>query len=159
VNLARGRRARAAAEGLTLIEVAVTLAVLAILAFIAAPDLHDMLRAQRVKAASLDVFSGLLLARSEAIARNSAVSLVPSGGNWSAGWTIADASGEVVQHQDRMPRVVITGPERVTYNSAGRVSTGGASIGLVADGGGAAHARCIRIDLSGRPVQTEQRCP
>ena len=130
----------------------------AILAFLAAPSLHEMLLAQRVKTASFDVFSGLLLARSEAITRNAAVTLVPSGGNWSEGWTIADAGGEVVQHQDRMPRVIITGPERVTYNGAGRVSTGAASISLVANGGQAKHARCIRIDLSGRPVQTQEHC-
>ena len=158
MNVNCGLHLRAAARGLTLIEAMVTLAVLVVLAFLAAPSFHEMLLSQRVKTASFDVFSGLLLARSEAVARNRAVTIVPSGGNWSEGWTISDASGKVVQHQERMPRVVITGPERVTYNSAGRLSTGGASINVVANGGGAAHARCIRIDLSGRPVQGQGGC-
>jgi type IV fimbrial biogenesis protein FimT len=158
---ARTRRARlspAAARGFTLTEIMVTLAVLVILVGLAIPSFSEILLAQRVKTASFDVFSGLVLARSEAISRNTTVTMAPSGGNWSEGWTISDSSGEVVQRQERMPRVIITGPGRVTYNGAGRVSTGGTLINLVASGGRAAHARCISIDLSGQPVQKQASC-
>lgn len=147
-----------AARGFTLTEVMVALTVLVILTGVAIPSFHEILLAQAVKTASFDVFSGLLLARSEAIARNTAVSMVPSAGNWSEGWTISDSDGEVVERQDRMPRVIITGPGRVTYNGAGRVSTGGTSIDLVANGGRTPHASCIRVDLSGRPVQKQEPC-
>jgi type IV fimbrial biogenesis protein FimT len=136
----------------------VTLAVLMILTGVAIPSFSEILLAQKVETASFDVFSGLLLARSEAVTRNTTVTMAPSGGNWSEGWIISDSSGEVVQRRERMPRVIITGPGRVTYNGAGRVSTGGASINLVANGGRAAHARCISIDLSGQPVQKRESC-
>lgn len=151
-------RALGAAAGFTLTEILVALTVLAILAGVAIPSFHEIFLAQAVRTASDDVFSGLLLARSEAINRNTAVSLVPSGGNWSEGWTISDADGDVVARQDRMPRVIISGPGRVTYNGAGRVNTGGTSINLMANGGRTAHASCINIDLSGRPVQKPARC-
>jgi type IV fimbrial biogenesis protein FimT len=147
-----------AARGFTLTELMVSLTVLVILTGVAIPSFHEIYLAQAVKTASFDLFSSLLLARSEAITRNTTVSLVPSGGNWSEGWTVADADGDVVQRQERMPRVTITGPGRVSYNGAGRVSTGGTSIALVANGGRSAHPSCIRIDLSGRPAQKQETC-
>jgi len=148
----------AAARGFTIIETMVTLAVLVILIGLATPSFREIFLAQGVKTASFDVFSGLILARSEAVTRNTTVTIVPSGGNWSEGWTISDSRGEVVKRQDRMPQVIITGPGSVTYNGAGRVTTGGTSISLKANGGRAAHARCISIDLSGRPVQKQESC-
>jgi type IV fimbrial biogenesis protein FimT len=148
----------AAARGYTLTEILMALAVLVILSTVAIPSFREMFLAQAVKTAGFDVFSGLLLARSEAVTRNTTVSIVPSGGNWSEGWTIADADGEVLERQDRMPRVIIAGPGRVTYNGAGRVSTGATSFDLTANGGRAAHASCVSIDLSGRPVQKQGGC-
>jgi len=139
-------------------EAMVTLAVLLILIGLAIPSFREIFLRQGVKTASFDLFSGLVLARSEAITRNTAVTIVPSGGNWSEGWTISDSSGEVVERQGRMPQVIIVGPDRVTYNRAGRVTTGRTSISLMANGGRTAHARCISIDLSGRPVEKQESC-
>ena len=152
------RRSRAAARGFTITETMVTVAVLVILLGLATPSFREIILAQGVKTASFDVFSGLILARSEAVTRNTTVTIAPSGGNWSDGWTISDSSGEVVKRQDRMPQVTISGPGSVTYNGAGRVTTGGTSISLMANGGRAPHARCISIDLSGRPVQKQESC-
>jgi type IV fimbrial biogenesis protein FimT len=154
----RARPSPAAARGFTLTEAMLTLAVLAILIGLATPSFREIFLTQRVKIASFDLFSGLVLARSEAITRNTTVTIVPSGGNWSEGWTISDSSGAVVERQDRMAQVIIVGPDRVTYNRAGRVTTGRTSISLMANGGRTAHARCISIDLSGRPVQKQESC-
>jgi len=158
-NALRGARpACAAARGFTITESMVTVAVLVILVGLATPSFREIILAQGVKTASFDVFAGLILARSEAVSRNTTVTIAPSGGNWSDGWTISDSSGEVVKRQDRMPQVIISGPVSVTYNGAGRVTTGGTSISLMANGGRAPHARCISIDLSGRPVQKQEGC-
>jgi type IV fimbrial biogenesis protein FimT len=152
------RRSRAVARGFTITETMVTVAVLVILIGLATPSFREIILAQGVKTASFDVFSGLVLARSEAVTRNTTVTIAPSGGNWSEGWTISDSGGEVVKRQDRMPQVIISGPGSVTYNGAGRVTTGGTSISLMTNGGRLPHARCIRIDLSGRPVQKQESC-
>jgi type IV fimbrial biogenesis protein FimT len=152
------RRLRAAVRGFTITETMVTLAVLVIIIGLATPSFREIILAQGVKTASFDVFAGLILARSEAVSRNTTVTITPSGGNWSEGWIIADSGGEVVRRQDRMPQVIISGPTSVTYNGAGRVTTGGTSISLMANGGRVPHTRCIRIDLSGRPVQKQESC-
>ena len=152
------RRSRVAARGFTITETMVTLAVLVILIGLATPSFLEIILAHGVKTASFDVFSGLVLARSEAVNRNTTVTMAPSGGNWSDGWTISDSSGEVVKRQDPMPQVIISGPGSVTYNGAGRVTAGGTSISLMANGGRVPHARCIIIDLSGRAVQKQESC-
>ena len=157
-EVSRARRLRAAARGFTTTEAMVALAVLVILITLAIPSFREMFFRQRVKTASFDVFSSLSLARSEAITRNTTVTIAPNRGNWSEGWTIFDSSGDVVRRQDRVPRVVIGGPNRVTYNHAGRVTTGRTSISLMPTGGRTAHARCISIDLSGQPVQKQENC-
>jgi type IV fimbrial biogenesis protein FimT len=158
VNMVRDRPPRAAARGFTLIEAMVTLAVLVILIGLAAPSFREIFLAQGVKTASFDVFSGLILARSEAVTRNTTVTIAPSGGNWSEGWTIFDSSGDVVRRQDRLPYVTISGPSSVTYNGAGRLTTGTTSIVLMANGRRTTYARCISVDLSGRPVQKQASC-
>jgi len=152
------RRMRAAVRGFTITETMVTVAVLVIIVGLATPSFREIILAQGVKTASFDVFAGLILARSEAVSRNTTVTITPSGGNWAEGWVIADSGGEVVRRQDRMPQVIISGPSSVTYNGAGRVTTGGTSISLMTNGGRLPHARCIRIDLSGRPVQKQETC-
>lgn len=154
----RHRPPRAAARGFTIIEALVTMAVLVILVGLAVPSFREIFLAQGVKTASFDVFSGLVLARSEAVARNTTVTISPSGGNWSDGWTIFDSRGDVVRRQDRLPHVIISGPSSVTYNGAGRLTNGTTSIILMANRGQVTHARCISVELSGRPVQKQEGC-
>lgn len=66
------RRARASARGLSLIEVLVSIALVALVATLAGPDLRDWLWRQRLANAAQAVLGDLQLARSEAIqgARN-----------------------------------------------------------------------------------------
>lgn len=58
---------RAHNKGFTLIEMMVTVAIMAIVATIAAPSFVDMIRNNRVTTAANDVLSAMQLARSEAI--------------------------------------------------------------------------------------------
>jgi type IV fimbrial biogenesis protein FimT len=95
------RRLRAAVRGFTITEMMVTIAVLVIIVGLATPSFREIILSQGVKTASFDVFAGLILARSEAVSRNTTVTITPSGGNWSEGWVIADSGGEVVKRQDR----------------------------------------------------------
>lgn len=84
-------------RGFTLVELMVTVAVLAILTTIAVPGFRDTIRRNRVSAASNALFADLHYARAEAINRGQLVSLCPSsdgsncsadGNAWEAGWLV-----------------------------------------------------------------------
>jgi type IV fimbrial biogenesis protein FimT len=149
---------RRRSRGFTITETMMAVAVLAILVGLAAPGFREIILSQAVKTASFDLFSNLVVARSEAITRNTTVSVTPTGGNWANGWTITDSGGEVVRRQDQFAQVLIAGPGAVTFNGAGRLTTGSTSISLMANGGQASHTRCIAIDLGGRPAAKKGAC-
>lgn len=144
--------------GFTLAELLIVLAVLAIMLAAGAPHLGDFVRNQRVKTASIDLFSSLLLARSEAITRNTRVTVAPQGGAWTNGWTITESGGSVLRRQEPVPNIKINGPAAVVYAESGRLNAATwPEFELVATGSGVVQ-RCIRIDLSGRPVSKATPC-
>ncbi|SRR5258706_1855692 len=144
------------ASGFTIIEMMMVVTILAILSAVAAPNMIDMVRNQRVKTASFDTFAGLVLARSEAIKRNTSVTVTPvSGGDWATGWVTKDTNGNVLSRQDPLTGVIFTGPASVTFTGMGRLSAAVDPFTLTATNLGTARARCITIDLSGRPVSKQ----
>ncbi|HSN22265.1 MAG TPA: GspH/FimT family pseudopilin [Usitatibacter sp.] len=145
--------------GFTAVELMVVVAIVAILTVMAAPYMGDMVRTQRLRSASFDVFSSLTMARSEAIKRNTTVTMAPAGGSWLNGWSITDTNGNVVKNQDAFEGLVINGPGSVTYTGSGRLSAAVAPFSLAATpSSGVTMYRCVSVDLSGRPVSTEAPC-
>lgn len=145
-------------QGFSMAEVLVVLTVVGILAAVAAPNLIDMVRKQRVKTAAFDVFSSMNVARSEAIKRNRAVVVTPTGGDWARGWQIADGSGNVIKDQPGWDDLTLTGPAEVRFTSAGRLNGAAASFDLSGRDVATANKRCITLDLSGRAVSREGAC-
>jgi type IV fimbrial biogenesis protein FimT len=137
----------------------VVLAVFATLVMAALPSYNAFVRNQRVKTASFEIFSSLVLARSEAITRNSAITVVPTSGttSWAAGWEVRSGA-TVLRSQQAMMDISITGPTSLTYNGSGRLTAAAGDIEITADGGSSITPRCITIDLSGRPVTKAQAC-
>ena len=153
-----------AARGFTIIELMVTVVVLAILIAIGVPSFRNIILTQRIKNASFEVFAGLAHARSEAVSRNNTVTITPTGGNWTNGWQIttidpATLATVNISSQSAYSNITITGPATVVYTGSGRMSgAANVNIELKSTEISAANARCITIDLSGRPVTKTGTC-
>lgn len=149
---------RRAARGFTAIELMVVVAIVAILTAFAAPYMGQMIRKQRLRTTSFDVFSSLTLARSEAIKRNVSVTVAPVGGDWTKGWTVTDANGNVLRTQGAVDNLAIDGPINVVYTGTGRLSLGVLPFSIDTMIGSNTVYRCVSVDLSGRPVSKESAC-
>jgi type IV fimbrial biogenesis protein FimT len=159
----RSATPRARIRGFTLIEMMVVIGIVAILAAIAAPNMGAMIKRQRIKTAAFDVFASLTFARSEAIKRNTSVTITPDAAGWQKGWQIKDANNNVLRDQKGWDNLTMTGPTTVVFTGTGRVSTGsGTDFALTGGSYGASVAtsdyRCVKLDLSGRAVSKEGAC-
>jgi type IV fimbrial biogenesis protein FimT len=146
-------------RGFTVTELMIVVAILAILTAIAVPGMRSLIQTQRVRTAAFDVYAGLTLARSEAVKRNASVTVTPVGGDWAKGWSAADSNGTVVAKQDAFSQITLDGPATVAFNSLGRL--GGAASQFQVSTSELANDkwRCVKLDLSGRPVSSVGACP
>jgi type IV fimbrial biogenesis protein FimT len=144
---------KALQAGFTIIEVMITVGILAILVSLAAPSMKAFMDTQSVKTPATDLYASLILARSEAIKRNSAVDLVPTdAGDWAQGWQVK-AGGTVLRVQDKVPVVTILASSvgNLTYGSNGRLVTAAAIFRVTIPGNSQIRMRCVSVDPSGRP--------
>jgi type IV fimbrial biogenesis protein FimT len=146
------------ARGFTLIELLTIVAITAILSAMAAPAFKSLVAGQRARSTSTDLYAALVLARSEAIKRNTQVTLAPAV-TWQAGWRIPNPSdtGHPVANHGPVPGATITGPSAVVYLPNGRVASDTPPSFDIAVAGAATH-RCVQVDLSGRPRLQASGC-
>src|SRR5262245_54788327 len=106
----RARR-RHGADGFTLIEMMVTIAIAALLFAIGVPMFRNASLGARLSAGANNLLASVQLARSEAIKRNVQVTLCASSdgatcaaaGGWEQGWIIIDPDGDLIQRQESLP--------------------------------------------------------
>jgi len=151
-----GERAPAAA-GFSLVELLVVIAVIAVLGAIAFPEFQYLTAVTRTKSASTNLFLALNRARSEAVKRNAAVTITPTGGDWHAGWEIR-AGGTLISSQGALKGVTVaSAPATVVYVSSGRIQ-GGAPTFEITDPKRTDLKRCVTANTSGRPYVKAEDC-
>ncbi len=114
--------------GFTLIELLVTMAIFGIGISIAVPNYKSMVSGNRI-VAQINNFKGAMsFARSEAIKRGTAVSVVPiTGADWAQGWIIeVKSTNEVLNRSDAFSGGTALKPSataaRVDFTGEGRVN-------------------------------------
>lgn len=153
-------------RGLTLIELMVTVVVLAIIASIALPSFASLLARNRVTASANELLATLQFARAESIRSNQPVRLCASvdgltcaGGDWHR-WIVRTAAGDVLREGTVSARLrVVAGgalerggmmaPDGALHGSDGTIQAGSLDF---CDGGGRAQLRMsvqggVRIGL------------
>ncbi len=142
----------------------IVVAIMGILLGVGVPSFRSMIINQRIKSASFDLYSTLMAARSEALTRNTTVTITPNSGNFRNGWNVtAVISSTTVtlksQNAFATGMTFTNAPASIIYNSTGRVAAAVAPITLSATGAsGSSVGRCISVDLSGRPVTAKGNC-
>ena len=148
------------AAGFTLVEMMVVTLILGTLAALAAPAFSELVATQRGKAAASSLYTMLIKTRSEAIKRNTDVTLAPTATDqWTNGWQILDPalSTRKLDHQAAVKGATISGPANVVFQSSGRVKGNTAPQFDIAIHGSDRH-RCVSVDLSGRPHLKASSC-
>lgn len=112
------------AAGFTIVELMVTLAVVAILAALAVPTMRSVIENSHIRATSQSLQNGLAMARAEAVRLNTQVEFVLTGAGWNIqrqadGSLLRQASGKEMPVGTTVTTTPV-GSSRVTYDAFGR---------------------------------------
>ncbi len=177
--------ARSRTLGFTIIEMMITIAILAVLVAAVAPSFIETIRMSRLQTQSNALFTSLMLARSEAVKRNYPVVVCKSAdgaactaaGNWEQGWLVfpdkdrdstLDADEPVIRAVGALGggntlRSGANYANRVTYRPDATASQADA-FRLCGSNAVDEEARQISVSLTGRPrtqkgLDGDKSCP
>jgi len=150
----------------TLVELMVTIMILAIIATIAAPNLSQILRNTKINTSSGDILNFLQQARTEAVRLGKTVTICASADgvncvssaktNWSVG-IISKATGSTTPIQKmsfESSLLSVTAPEIITFNTLG--STTDEHEITVTIPGSTTYSVCVEV--IGRAFKSKQGC-
>ena len=160
-------------QGVTLIELIIAIAVLAILLAVAVPSFRITIQNNRLATQANDLLTAFQLARSEAIRRNGPITICASsdgdscGGTWQSGWIVFDPNA-VGSGGDPEPAIrvwgamsgetTVAGASSFTFEARGRTTAGG-SLTLAVPECTTNQIRRLDVSASGRVYVEPQDCP
>jgi len=131
---------------------AITVVLVGILTTLALPHYKNLILNQNVKTAASDLQISFLFARSEAIKRGADILIVPAANDWKNGWSVQLADATVIRARPALnPQLSAIAGTTVTYERDGHVAVAPGSLAFRVLGNTAVTARCVVLDLSGRP--------
>jgi type IV fimbrial biogenesis protein FimT len=136
--------------------------VFAVLATLAVPNMATMIRQQKIKNASFDLTSVVMLARSEAIKRNAPINVSSQAAGWNAGWSVAPAAGTAIRSEDALAGITITEANtntQFTFGGAGRM-TSPTSLAFTIKSSTTSSAKplCVKVTATGHTQTTQGAC-
>lgn len=134
-------------KGFTLVELMVTVVIMAILMSIAVPSFLQYQATQSVRSAASDLVDAMVFARSEAVKRNTEVS-VSAKSTWVQGWVVK-AGGLMLREFSAHNDVEIdSNVSALSYGNDGRANEEAAF--EIKSGTAEVSPRCIRVSGSGK---------
>ncbi len=143
---------RIGAFGFTLIELMVTIVIMAVAAALAAPSFSSLIGNYRVRSSAESILNGLNLARAEAVRRNSPVSFTLNGA--ASAWTVAQvAPATTIQTRAAADSNVAVASSNaglaVTFRPTGLVDPTGTWLTQITVSSAVAGTSARRIDILG----------
>lgn len=155
-------------RGLTLAELMIGVAVVAIVLSIGTPSFYDAVRTNRVAGLSNDVITAMHVARSEAVKLGQTVRICTSTNGtscagssaWQSGWIVLDSGNNVVRSWPAANTdLTLTGPAAaIQYLATGFVSAS-ATFQLRTNSGTCEQGRDIVLSVTGHPSVNSASCP
>lgn len=146
------------ASGFTLLELMVTMVVLAVLIGIAVPTLGDATLSGKLTASANDLVAGVAMGRSEAIKRNAVTSLCVSSdgascgsGGWEQGWIVISGSTVIQKHSAAPTGFKVTSSvARIDFQPSGVGNTQASITVCRAAPTVGTHERVVNVSATGR---------
>jgi type IV fimbrial biogenesis protein FimT len=159
---------RRKSDGFTIIELMITILVLAVLISLGAPNLYQMIVNNRLTTEVNSLVAGLQYARSEALRRNTVVTIGASSTDWSSGWNVwidtdadnaVDGTETLLRSQNSQasgytiepPSSVTTSPAALRFNANGTIANASPLVMEVCKSGSV--GRVVTVSMVGQ-VQT-----
>lgn len=145
-------------RGFTLVELMITLAILAILMTVAVPNFGSFMRESGMDALQNRLVSSMSLARSEAISRRASITVCPlntanidtCGDAWTNGWALITGGAAIRVEEGPDQGMTLAGDRNITFDIDGQISGDDATCFTVDDGDSSTIQRYVRVSATGR---------
>lgn len=154
-------------KGFTLVELMITLAVLAIVLSLAAPSFSSMLRDNRASTLGSELQGALQFARSEAVKRRQSVIICRSnaggtgcanGDDWASGWLVRQSGGQVIKVWDSASGLAIVGPNAGLSFLGNGMASSASNFSVTPSGCSGEQKRLIAVSVTGASTLSKVAC-